>query len=79
MKKHIITLSIFCFISSILAQNLIPKKGEDYLPKKGGVAIGLSATSFPKYAGNLFNSDAFAPLAEEPMLSQAMCTKIIQF
>ena len=76
MKKYIITLSMFCFVSSILAQNLTSKKGEDYLPKKGDVAIGLSATSFLEYAGNLFNSDAFAPEAEEPMLSQTVYGKM---
>ena len=76
MKRILLILTFSSFLSATFAQDLTSKKGENYLPEQDEWAIGLSATSFLNYAGNLFNSVAVAPSAAEPMITQTFYGKM---
>ncbi len=55
MKKSITLLAIAFGISGAFAQEgLTSKKGEPYLPEEGDWSIGIDATPFLQYAGNMF-------------------------
>lgn len=65
--KKILVLFIICSMGmSLLAQNAEPadskipltKRGYKILPEEGDFAIGIDATPFLQYLGNLFNKDA---------------------
>ena len=58
MKKTIIVLSLAVLGFSASAQDslLVNKSGTPMLPKKGDIGIGLDATPFLNYAGNMFNN-----------------------
>jgi len=58
MKKMIITAALAITSLSLFAQGsdqLVSKKGEQYLPESGDWAISFSAAPFLQYAGNLFS------------------------
>lgn len=56
MKKCIaLVVSAFILTGFINAQELTSKKGEPYLPEKGDWALGIDATPFFVYLGNMFN------------------------
>jgi hypothetical protein len=57
MKKLVILVSAIVLTSSSFAQNLKSKKGENYLPETGDWALGIDATPFLSYAGNLLNGN----------------------
>lgn len=56
MKKTIYTLALLFFYFNNNAQELKSKKGENYLPEKGDLAIGFNADNLFKYIGNFFSS-----------------------
>lgn len=76
MKRLLLFLTFSSFMSATFAQDLTSKKGENYLPEQDEWAIGLSATSFLNFAGNLFNAGAVAPSAAEPMFTQTFYGKM---
>ena len=76
MKKITITLILSLILFTSYSQNLTSKKGENYLPEDGDWAVGLDATTFLNYAGNLINSGASAPTVAEPLFSQTIYGKL---
>lgn len=67
--KKIFILSFFA-LGMVLATNaqeqaLVSKKGTPYLPEQGEMALGMEATPFFSYLGNMFNDNTnnFAPTA----------------
>ncbi len=61
MKKLVILVSAVVLTSVSNAQNLKSKKGENYLPEAGDWALGIDATPFLSYVGNLLNGNAYNP------------------
>ncbi len=53
MKKSILAVAVVLGSTTLFAQNLESKNGEAYLPAAGDWAIGVDATPFLNYAGNL--------------------------
>jgi len=76
MKKLISSILFLTIFTVSYSQDLTSKKGENYLPENGDWAIGLDATSFLNYAGNLINSGASAPSVVEPLFSQTIYAKL---
>lgn len=57
MKKHYILLFLLGCFYTINAQEIISKKGENYLPETGDWAIGFGTNEVFKYLGNSFNGN----------------------
>jgi hypothetical protein len=53
MKKSILAVAVVLGATSLFAQKLESKNGEAYLPAAGDWAIGIDATPFLNYFGNL--------------------------
>lgn len=74
MKKLLLVTILTFSLSSVFAQSTeeeramgtTTKSGQKILPQKGDFAMGIDATSFLKYAGNMFNgkNDNDAPFFE---------------
>ncbi len=58
MRKTILSIAIILGASSIFAQDLTSKKGENYLPEAGDWAIGIDAVPLLDYIGNIFGKTA---------------------
>ncbi len=56
MNKHILVVSLAALAMTAQAQ-IKSKKGENYLPEAGEYSIGVDATPFLNYAGNMLNLD----------------------
>jgi len=56
MKKSILAVAVLIGTSAF-AQDLTSKKGESYLPAEGDWAIGIDATPFLNYFGNLIGGN----------------------
>lgn len=56
MKKLLLTATLAFAFSGAFAQDLVSKKGETYLPEEGDWAIGVDATPFLNYFGNMFSA-----------------------
>jgi len=56
MKKSVLLLAAAFGVSGAFAQDLTSKKGEPFLPEAGDWAIGIDATPFLNYAGNMLSS-----------------------
>ncbi len=62
MKKTIFTLVIALGAFAVInAQTLTSKKGVPILPEAGEYGLGINATPFFSYAGNMFNGSSFNP------------------
>ena len=62
MRKKIISLSMCLSIAAALAQGQEQPENSSYLPEAGDFALGVDATPFLRYAGNLLSlSDNAAP------------------
>jgi hypothetical protein len=62
MKKNIFILGLALATTGAMAQDLTSKKGENYLPEAGDIAISLDAAPFLNYVGGFFsNAGATAP------------------
>lgn len=62
MKKSTLAIALAFGVASAFAQDLTSKKGEPFLPEAGDWAIGIDATPFLNYAGQLLsNAGASAP------------------
>ncbi len=59
MKKLTIFVSALTLTTSMFAQDLTSKKGENYLPETGDWAIGVDANPFLNYFGNFIGGDGF--------------------
>jgi hypothetical protein len=57
MKKQIFSAIFALGVSTAFAQDLVSKKGENYLPEEGDWAISVDATPFLYYFGNMLSSD----------------------
>lgn len=57
MKKSILAVAVVLGASATFAQDLTSKKGEDFLPASGDWAIGIDATPFLQFAGNLIGGN----------------------
>jgi len=58
MKKTLLLISCFSIIFACFAQDeLLSKKGKRVLPQEKDFSLGLDATPFFNYAGNLFSSN----------------------
>jgi hypothetical protein len=57
MKKVVVLLVLTFSISSIFAQELVSKKGEQFLPKQGDWAISMCADPIFNFVGNMFNGN----------------------
>ncbi|MEJ6583604.1 MAG: hypothetical protein QNL29_06120, partial [Crocinitomicaceae bacterium] len=53
MKKSILAVAVVLGATSLFAQKLESKNGEAYLPAAGDWAVGIDATPFLNYFGNL--------------------------
>ena len=71
MKKLFTILCAGLLISSLSAQDLTSKKGENYLPESDEWSIGFDATSLLNYFGNFLNSNATAPTVSSPYSSNS--------
>ncbi len=56
MKKTVFLLMMSVLSGVVFSQNLVSKKGEPFLPEKKDWSIGIDATPFLNYAGNMFSS-----------------------
>lgn len=56
MKKTVFLLLMSAACTAGFSQNLVSKKGEPFLPEKGDWSIGIDASPFLEYAGNMFSS-----------------------
>ncbi len=64
MKKGLILISIVLFtVFAVNAQTLVSKKGIPILPQKGDIAIGVSATPFLNFFGNVAKINSAGPFA----------------
>jgi len=62
MKKSVLALAMAFGVTSAFAQDLTSKKGEPILPEAGDWAIGIDASPFLNYAGQMLsNSGATSP------------------
>jgi hypothetical protein len=57
MKKTVILLVFAFSFSGIFAQELVSKKGEEFLPKKDDWAISMCADPIFSFIGNMFNAN----------------------
>ena len=57
MKKLSILVGALTLTSSLFAQDLTSKKGENYLPEKGDWALGIDAVPFLNYFGNFIGGN----------------------
>ena len=57
MKKLSILVGALTLTSSLFAQDLTSKKGENYMPEQGDWAIGIDAVPFLNYFGNFIGGD----------------------
>ena len=57
MKKSILAVAVVLGSTTLFAQNLESKNGEAYLPAAGDWAIGVDATPFLNYVGNLIGGN----------------------
>lgn len=57
MKKLTIFVSALTLTTSMFAQDLTSKKGENYLPETGDWAIGIDANPFLNYFGNFIGGN----------------------
>lgn len=58
MKKTVFLAAAFCIAGATFAQDVLTsKKGTPILPEAGDYAIGVDATPFLDYAGNMFNGN----------------------
>lgn len=57
MKKIILTVAAVFALGSVNAQELVSKKGENYLPEAGDWAISFNADGIFEYIGNAFNGN----------------------
>ena len=55
MKKTTLALALAFGVAGAFAQDLTSKKGEPILPEAGDWAIGMDASPFLKYAGNMLS------------------------
>ena len=63
MKKSILALAVVLGASTVFAQDLTSRKGENYLPEAGDWAIGIDGAPILNYIGNFFgkqNDNTFA-------------------
>ena len=58
MKKTVILFALAFSFSGIFAQELVSKKGEEFLPKKDDWAISMCADPIFSFVGNMFNGTA---------------------
>ena len=58
MKKTVILVALAFSFSGIFAQELVSKKGEEFLPKKDDWAISMCADPIFSFVGNMFNGTA---------------------
>jgi hypothetical protein len=59
MKKSVIFAAVLCIAGATNAQDVLTsKKGVPILPEAGNYSIGIDATPFLDYAGNMFNGNA---------------------
>ncbi|MEM7163609.1 MAG: hypothetical protein AAF487_14360 [Bacteroidota bacterium] len=63
MKKIQVLSLLMLIVLGGQAQDLTSKRGENFLPEPGEWAIGLDASPFLNFAGNLFNSENSSPQA----------------
>ena len=62
MKKSVLLLAAAFGVSGAFAQDLTSKKGEPFLPEAGDWAIGIDASPFLNYAGQMLsNAGATSP------------------
>jgi hypothetical protein len=62
MKKSVLALAMAFGVTGAFAQDLTSKKGEPYLPEAGDWSIGIDATPFLNYAGQMLsNAGASSP------------------
>lgn len=57
MKKSILAVAVVLGATSLFAQKLENKNGEAYLPASGDWALGIDATPFLNYVGNLIGGN----------------------
>lgn len=58
MKKSIFLAAAFCIAGATYAQDVLTsKKGTPILPQAGDYSIGIDASPFLEYAGNMFNGN----------------------
>jgi hypothetical protein len=57
MKKTVILFVLAFSFSGIFAQELVSKKGEEFLPKKDDWAISMCADPIFNFVGNMFNGN----------------------
>ena len=58
MKKSVFLAAAFCIAGATFAQDVLTsKKGMPILPEAGDYSIGIDATPFLDYAGNMFNGN----------------------
>jgi hypothetical protein len=57
MKKLSILVGALTLTSSLFAQDLTSKKGENYLPEQGDWALGIDAVPFLNYFGNFIGGN----------------------
>lgn len=57
MKKLVVVAAVLFGATTMFAQDLTSKKGENYLPEEGDWAIGMDAVPFLNYIGNFFGKD----------------------
>ncbi|MCE3294557.1 MAG: hypothetical protein K0R65_271 [Crocinitomicaceae bacterium] len=57
MKKLSILVGALTLTSSLFAQDLTSKKGENYMPEQGDWALGIDAVPFLNYFGNFIGGD----------------------
>lgn len=59
MKKLSIIVGALTLTTSMFAQDLTSKKGENYMPEQGDWALGIDAVPFLNYFGNFIGGDGF--------------------
>lgn len=79
MKKSTLAIALAFGVASAFAQDLTSKKGEPILPEAGDWAIGIDASPFLRYAGNLFNTAGnAAPTWEHLNANQTIIGKMFK-
>lgn len=58
MKKIVTSIVLLLVANYTIAQNLVSKKGETFLPDSGDYAISIDASPFLNYIGNMFGKTA---------------------
>lgn len=57
MKKLVVAAAVLIGTTTMFAQDLTSRKGENYLPQEGDWAIGMDAVPFLDYIGSFFGKD----------------------